>query len=129
MSKRIVVRRTYAYNGITIGVFLGILIWLATKNTVIGVASGIGISIVAFIIIRVIENLLRKGIDTMVDGLAGVQDPYIDGEVQSNGQKHILEEKTNDKDWVCSRCGRRVPWYSVNCECGNTKMNSDKENH
>lgn len=120
-------RRTYAYNGIYIGFLLGLWVGLSTKNTVIGVVVGIASAIAIFVIIRLIENLIRKGVDKVVDGISGKSSTYEDGEAGLNGQKNILDEKANDKDWICSKCGKRVAWYSVNCECGNTKLKSVSE--
>lgn len=54
-------RKTYAYNGITIGIILGIAAWAVSSNLVVGVIAAIVASVVCFLIIRGIENLLYKG--------------------------------------------------------------------
>lgn len=56
-------RKTYAYNGIIFGVMLGILAGAATENEVIGVIAAIVGSVVCFLIIRGLENLVNKGIN------------------------------------------------------------------
>ena len=54
-------RKTYAYNGITIGILLGIGAWASTSNAAVGIGVTIGASILGFIIIRAIENAIYKG--------------------------------------------------------------------
>lgn len=54
-------RKTYAYNGITLGILFGIAAWAATSNGAVGIAVAIGGSIVCFLIIKAIENAIYKG--------------------------------------------------------------------
>ena len=60
-------RRTYAYNSIIIGVLIGILVYTTTRNVALTVLAGIGVSVVGFIIIRLIENAISKGVDKASD--------------------------------------------------------------
>lgn len=54
-------RKTYAYNGIIIGMLLGIGAWAMTGSGVAGIAVAIVGSVVSFLVIRGIENALYKG--------------------------------------------------------------------
>lgn len=60
-------RKTYAYNSIIIGVLVGLLVWVSLENAVLGILACLGVSIVGFIVIRVIENAIGKGVDAAVD--------------------------------------------------------------
>lgn len=56
-------RKTYAYNGIIFGVLIGILLWASTENEVLGIVGAVVGSIVCFLIIRGIENLIYSGVN------------------------------------------------------------------
>ena len=56
-------RKTYAYNSIIIGVLIGLLAWASTENVVLGVLACVGVSIIGFVIIRLIEQAIGKGVD------------------------------------------------------------------
>ena len=60
-------RKTYAYNSITIGVLVGILAYASSQSAVLGIAACLGVSVVGFIVIRLIENAVDKGVDKAVD--------------------------------------------------------------
>ena len=60
-------RKTYAYNSIIIGVLVGILAWASTESAVLGIVACIGVSIVGFVLIRLIEKAIGKGVDAAVD--------------------------------------------------------------
>ena len=63
-------RKTYAYNSIIIGVLVGLLAWASTKNVVLGVLACVGVSIIGFVIIRIIEKAIGKGVDAAADAAA-----------------------------------------------------------
>ena len=63
-------RKTYAYNSIIIGMLVGLLAWASTKNVVLGVLACVGVSIVGFVIIRLIEKAIGKGVDAAADAVA-----------------------------------------------------------
>ena len=63
-------RKTYAYNSIIIGVLVGLLAWASTENVVLGVLACVGVSIVGFVIIRLIEQAISKGVDAAADAAA-----------------------------------------------------------
>ena len=56
-------RKTYAYNSVIIGSLLGILIWAETESIVLGVLAAIAVTIIGFIVIRLLENILSAGAD------------------------------------------------------------------
>ncbi len=60
-------RKTYAYNSIIIGVLVGILAYASTESAILGIGACLGVSIVGFIVIRLIENAVDKGVDKAVD--------------------------------------------------------------
>lgn len=62
--------KTYAYNSIIIGVLVGLLAWASTKSVVLGVLACVGVSIVGFVIIRLIEQAIGKGVDAAADAAA-----------------------------------------------------------
>ena len=63
-------RKTYAYNSIIIGVLVGLLAWASTENVVLGVLGCVGVSIIGFVIIRLIEKAIGKGVDAAADAAA-----------------------------------------------------------
>jgi hypothetical protein len=63
-------RKTYAYNSIILGVLLGLLVWLKSDSLILGIVALIAVSIVGFILIRLIENAIGKGVDAGVDAAA-----------------------------------------------------------
>lgn len=63
-------RKTYAYNSIIIGVLVGLLAWASTESVALGILACVGVSIVGFVIIRVIEKAIGKGVDAAVDATA-----------------------------------------------------------
>lgn len=63
-------RKTYAYNSIIIGVLVGLLAWASTENVVLCILACVGVSIVGFVIIRIIEKAIGKGVDAAADAAA-----------------------------------------------------------
>ena len=55
--------RTYAYNGIILGILFGMAAGAYTESIPIGVIVAILGSVVCFLVIRFLENMLGKGID------------------------------------------------------------------
>lgn len=62
--------KTYAYNSIIIGVLVGLLAWASTENVVLGILACVGVSIIGFVIIRIIEKAIGKGVDAAADAAA-----------------------------------------------------------
>ena len=85
-------RRTYAYSGIIFGFLIGLLVWGTTNNIVLSVLAGIGVSVVAFIIIRVIENALYKGASKVADK---AQQAYRDRKEQKAMQNGTYMPQSN----------------------------------
>lgn len=44
-------RKTYAYNSIIFGFLFGLLVGMTTKSVVLGILTGLGVSVVGFIVI------------------------------------------------------------------------------
>ena len=60
-------RKTYAHNSIIIGFLVGLLVALQTESIVLGALSCIAVSVVGFILIRLLENAVDKGVDAVAD--------------------------------------------------------------
>ena len=65
-----ILRKTYAYNSVIIGVLVGLLVWVFMENAVLGILAFVGVSVVGFFIIRFIEKAIGKGVDAAVDATA-----------------------------------------------------------
>ena len=77
-------RKTYAYNSVIFGVLFAILAYAwSGGNIVITIIAGIGVSVVGFIIIRLIEKALYKGADKLGEK---VSDAYQKHKEQKNAQ-------------------------------------------
>ena len=63
-------KRTYAYNSIIIGILVGLLVGVSTENIVLGVLALVGVSIVGFVVIKVIENAIGAAVNKGVDAAA-----------------------------------------------------------
>ncbi|MBQ4290344.1 MAG: hypothetical protein II719_04035 [Clostridia bacterium] len=81
-------RKTYAYNSIIIGVLVGILVGVSTNNLVLAILACLGISIVGFILIRLLENALSRGVDKAVDAATKAYENH----------KQNKQNKENDQD-------------------------------
>ena len=64
-------RKTYAYNSITIGILLGILVWISANSAILGILTGLAVSVVGFFIIRMLENAVNKGVDKVSEKVSG----------------------------------------------------------
>ena len=60
-------RKTYAYNSIIFGFLFGILVYVSTESIVLTILTVLGVSVVGFILIRLLENALSRGVDKAVD--------------------------------------------------------------
>ena len=49
---------------------VGLLAWASTENVVLGVLACVGVSIIGFVIIRLIEKAIGKGVDAAADAAA-----------------------------------------------------------
>lgn len=56
-------RKTYAYNSIIIGVLIGILVYVSAESAVLGILAGLGVAVAGFIVIRLLENAVDKGVN------------------------------------------------------------------
>lgn len=60
-------RKTYAYNSILIGFLVGLLVGVSSNSAVLAVLAGLGVAVVGFIVIRVIENAINAGADKLTE--------------------------------------------------------------
>ena len=67
-------RKTYAFNGIILGVLFGIFVWAKTNSTVAGIGVAIAASVVCFLIIKGIENAISAGVDRASDAITRKMD-------------------------------------------------------
>lgn len=63
-------RKTYAYNGIVIGILLGLYVGVASKSGVLCVLAMVGISVLAFAAIRLLENAIDAGVDKASEAIS-----------------------------------------------------------
>lgn len=61
-------RTTYAYNSITIGVLVGIVVYATSNGSIaLAILATLAVSVIGFVIIRVLENAIDKGADAAYD--------------------------------------------------------------
>ena len=63
-------RKTYAYNSIIIGFLVGLLVAVKTENIVLAILAGLGVAVVGFVLIRLLEKGIAKGVNKGVDAAA-----------------------------------------------------------
>ena len=56
-------RKTYSYSSVVIGVLVGLLVYASSENTVLAILAAVGVSVVGFILIRMLEKVLYKAAD------------------------------------------------------------------
>ena len=86
-------RKTYAYNSIIIGFVIGFTVWASTRSILLAILAGLGIAVVGFIIIRVIENALYKGVDKAVDKISDAHQRRKAAAAQKMGQTQSLASR------------------------------------
>lgn len=62
-------RKTYAYNGITLGIVLGLFVGVATGSGVLAVIAMIVLSVLCFAGIRLLENAVDAGVDKAANAI------------------------------------------------------------
>lgn len=61
-------RKTYAYNSITIGVLVGIVVYATSNGSIaLAILATLAVSVIGFVIFRVLENAIDKGADAAYD--------------------------------------------------------------
>ena len=112
-------RKTYAYNSVIFGVLFAFLVGAKTDNMVAAVLTGIAVTVVGFIAIRFLENMLYKGASKAVDAAVKTTKTAV-GTVASK----LDERKTQKAQQTvyCPNCGEPLPAGSQFCaKCG-TKL-------
>ena len=133
-------RKTYAYNSIIFGILLGILIGISTKSAVIGILAGLGIAVVGFVIIRLLENALYKGADKLTDKATeaierrkaekaaqnGTPVAHANPGFASENLTRFPAEAAEAPASYCPSCGAALPADSRFCpECGASIPDND----
>lgn len=128
-------RRTYAFNSIIIGFLLGFLVYATSKSIALAILTGIGVSVVGFIIIRLIENAISKGVDKASDKISEAYHRHKEQKAIENGtyvkpettqmpdrtttQFPQRSENTDDEFSYCPDCGAKIKADSKFCPaCG-----------
>ena len=66
-------RKTYAYNSIIIGFLIGLWVYFSTgENLVWAILAGLAVAVAGFFLIRFLETLVEKGVDTAVAAVTGL---------------------------------------------------------
>ena len=78
-------RKTYAYNSIIFGALLGMLVYVSADSIALGIVTCVAVSVVGFIIIRLIENAINKGVDKAVDSVSNAYRKHKAKKVSANG--------------------------------------------
>lgn len=78
-------RKTYAYNSIIIGGLLALLVYLTSNSIPLTILTGVGVSVGGFIVIRLIENAIYKGVDKAVDKIHDAYQQRKEQKIISNG--------------------------------------------
>lgn len=118
--------RTYAYNGIILGVLFGMAAGAYTESVPIGVIVAILGSVVCFLVIRFLENMLGKGIDKATDAVAnqfakrGKKSAPPSGNLADRFQSSTPSQSTAAQTGAfCTKCGAAVKPGSAFCtKCG-----------
>ena len=62
-------RKTYAPNAIIIGVLIGIAVYATTESIVLTILAAVGVSVVGWILISLIEKAISRGVDAAAAGI------------------------------------------------------------
>ena len=100
--------RTYAYNGIILGILFGMAAGAYTESVPIGVIVAILGSVVCFLIIRFLENLLGRGTDAVANQFAkrSQKSTPQSGNLADRFQTSAPSQPTATQTGVfCTKCG------------------------
>lgn len=100
-------RRTWAYNGIFIGLILGITLAVVTDSWVVGIIAAIVGSVGCFLGIRALENLLHKGVVKAEDA--------IKNKIDSSNKNSSAGDTVAAGSRLCPYCGEEIPAVSSTC--------------
>ncbi len=62
-------RKTYAPNAIIIGILIGIVVYVSTENIVLTILATVGVSVVGWIVISLIEKAISRGVDAAANAI------------------------------------------------------------
>lgn len=118
--------KTYAYNGIILGILFGAMAWASTDSVPVGVIVAVLGSVVCFLIIRFLENLLAKGVDKATDAVAdqfakrgkkvAPQSGNLADRFQTSAPSQPVAAQNGE---FCEKCGAAIKPGSTFCtKCG-----------
>ena len=122
-------RKTYAYNSILVGFMLGLLVGVTTQSVVLGILAGLAVSIVGFVVIRLIENAIGRGVDKAAEKISEAHRRRKEQRTVENGglrrpvatQRPALATAGANANGrcFCKRCGARLRVDALYCSsCG-----------
>ena len=104
-------RKTYAYNGITLGAIAGFAVGITTNNWGIGIAVAVVGSVVCFAGIRALENLIDKGVNKAG---SAIRNKFDESHKNDNAGQSVTEGKK-----LCPYCGAEIDVDATDCpSCG-----------
>ena len=128
-------RKTFAFNGITIGTLLGILIGVTTESVALGIVAAIGISAAAYFAIKWIENLMYKGVDAAgqamknayqqrkANNAASQAMPTQAQPNQVNTAQNTVAQNNQSEKKFCTSCGTQLDKDMMFCtKCGTKQL-------
>ncbi len=92
-------RKTWAHNGIFVGILIGILVYAWTSSIILCLLAAVAVSVVCFKLIRALENVLYKGADKVV------------GQLNARHDRLAAEKRMPHRAWhrTPHRTGHRIP--------------------
>ena len=112
-------RKTWAHNGIFVGILIGILVYAWTSSIILCLLAAVAVSVVCFKLIRALENALYKGADKVVGQLNARHDRLAaeknaaQSAAQNSAQSMAQNAAQNGTQnpaaapagWPCAGCG------------------------
>ncbi len=112
-------RKTFAFNGITIGTLLGILIGVTSKSVALGIVAAIGISVAAWFAIKWIENLMYKGADAAEQAIRNAHQQRKANNATSQVTQQTSTQNNQSEKKFCTSCGTQLDQDMMFCtKCG-----------
>lgn len=96
-------RKTWAHNGIFVGILIGILVYAWTSSIILCLLAAVAVSVVCFKLIRALENVLYKGADKVVGQLNARHDRL--AAEKNAAQNGTQNPAASPAGWPCAGCG------------------------
>ena len=108
-------KKTYAYNGIVLGILAGFCVGALTDSIALAIIAGVAGLVLFFFLIRTIEKAIDKG----VDAAAGAIKNRIDASHQKKAAEKQNAAMTAEQGTFCVYCGEKIPTGIEICpKCG-----------